>query len=67
MAHLLGLMDPWYQRSVLSLLSLSSTILYQVDHVDQDLNQVDHVLNLVDHVLYLVDHVQDRTWSTCAE
>lgn len=29
-AHMLGQMDPWYERNVLSLLSLSSDVLCEV-------------------------------------
>lgn len=29
-AQMLGMMDPWYERNVLSLLSLSSDVLFQV-------------------------------------
>ncbi|KAJ0057975.1 hypothetical protein NL108_007179 [Boleophthalmus pectinirostris] len=35
-AHMLGMMDPWYERNVLSLLSLSSDILCQSASKDSD-------------------------------
>ncbi|CAL8286321.1 unnamed protein product [Boreogadus saida] len=59
-AHLLGLMDPWYQRSVLSLLSLSSTILYQTTATTDDevtgSSSMDRLPLLADLLLYYCRH-----------
>ncbi|CAL8270674.1 unnamed protein product [Lota lota] len=61
-AHLLGLMDPWYQRSVLSLLSLSSQVLYQTTSSTDDVTGsssircVDRLPLLADLLLYYCRH-----------
>ncbi|KAJ3601741.1 hypothetical protein NHX12_032708 [Muraenolepis orangiensis] len=64
-AHLLALMDPWYQRSVLSLLSLSSQVLHQMTCKANDdvtgstsssSSQVDHLPLLADLILYYIRH-----------
>nr|XP_054606724.1 phosphoinositide 3-kinase regulatory subunit 5 [Nothobranchius furzeri] len=37
-SHMLGLMDPWYERNVLSLLSLSSHVLCETASKDEDVS-----------------------------
>ncbi|XP_036004292.1 phosphoinositide 3-kinase regulatory subunit 5 [Fundulus heteroclitus] len=60
-AQMLGLMDPWYERNVLSLLSLSSEVLCEAapkdDDVSTNANSMEHRLPLLaDLVLYYCRH-----------
>ncbi|KAM3863822.1 phosphoinositide 3-kinase regulatory subunit 5-like [Diretmus argenteus] len=59
-AQMLGMMDPWYERSVLGLLSLSSDVLCQtackVDGVSVSSSNVEHLPLLADLVLYYCRH-----------
>ncbi|CAL8302622.1 unnamed protein product [Merluccius merluccius] len=62
--HLLALMDPWYQRSVFSLLSLSSQVLYQTTCKADDCvtgsrrsgGRLDRLPLLADLLLYYCRH-----------
>uniref|UniRef100_A0A673WFE9 Phosphoinositide 3-kinase regulatory subunit 5 n=1 Tax=Salmo trutta TaxID=8032 RepID=A0A673WFE9_SALTR len=54
-AHLIGMTDPWYKQSVLSLLSLSSDVLCQTtskEDCDSDNSSSERLLLLADLVLY---------------
>lgn len=57
-AHMLGMIDPWYERNVLSLLSLSSDVLCESGCKDSDVSSssVDHPSLLADMVLYYCRH-----------
>ncbi|XP_061567022.1 phosphoinositide 3-kinase regulatory subunit 5-like [Cololabis saira] len=59
-AQMLGMMDPWYERNVLSLLSLSSDVLCEAASKDDDdstsANSVDRLPLLADLVLYYTRH-----------
>uniref|UniRef100_UPI003AB082B3 phosphoinositide 3-kinase regulatory subunit 5-like n=1 Tax=Centroberyx gerrardi TaxID=166262 RepID=UPI003AB082B3 len=59
-AQMMGMIDPWYERSVLSLLSLSSDVLCQtagkVDGVSVSGASVEHLPLLADLVLYYCRH-----------
>lgn len=58
-AHMLGMMDPWYERNVLSLLSLSSDVLSQTackDGGDESESSVESLPLLADLVLYYCRH-----------
>ncbi|XP_068605872.1 phosphoinositide 3-kinase regulatory subunit 5-like [Brachionichthys hirsutus] len=61
-AHLLGAADPWYERNVLSLLSLSSLVLCQMaggrDCGDVSSGSMDRVSLLADLVLYYCRHAE---------
>ncbi|XP_068575242.1 phosphoinositide 3-kinase regulatory subunit 5-like [Cebidichthys violaceus] len=57
-AQMLGMMDPWYERNVLSLLSLSSDVLCQTACKDGDesLSSAETLPLLADMVLYYCRH-----------
>uniref|UniRef100_A0A672H065 Phosphoinositide 3-kinase regulatory subunit 5 n=1 Tax=Salarias fasciatus TaxID=181472 RepID=A0A672H065_SALFA len=57
-AQMVGLMDPWYERNVLSLLSLSSDVLCQTASKDEDVSVsgVERLPLLADLVLYYCRH-----------
>ncbi|XP_054463201.1 phosphoinositide 3-kinase regulatory subunit 5-like [Anoplopoma fimbria] len=57
-AQMLGMMDPWYERNVLSLLSLSSDVLCQTACKDGDesVSSVDTLTLFADLVLYYCRH-----------
>uniref|UniRef100_A0A3P8TCG3 Phosphoinositide 3-kinase regulatory subunit 5 n=1 Tax=Amphiprion percula TaxID=161767 RepID=A0A3P8TCG3_AMPPE len=57
-AQMLGLMDPWYERNVLSLLSLSSDVLCQAASKDDDVSvsSTERLPLLADLVLYYCRH-----------
>ncbi|XP_069005546.1 phosphoinositide 3-kinase regulatory subunit 5-like [Embiotoca jacksoni] len=60
-AQMLGIMDPWYERNVLSLLSLSTDVLCQAASKDEEVSvssssSVDHLPLLADLVLYYCRH-----------
>uniref|UniRef100_A0AAX7UH96 Phosphoinositide 3-kinase regulatory subunit 5 n=1 Tax=Astatotilapia calliptera TaxID=8154 RepID=A0AAX7UH96_ASTCA len=59
-AHMLGIMDPWYERNVLSLLSLSSDVLSQAaskdDSVSHSNSGTEQLPLLADLVLYYCRH-----------
>lgn len=59
-AHMLGIMDPWYERNVLSLLSLSSDVLSQAaskdDSVSHSNGGTEQLPLLADLVLYYCRH-----------
>ncbi|PWA15474.1 hypothetical protein CCH79_00014733 [Gambusia affinis] len=60
-AQMLGMMDPWYERNVFSLLSLSSEVLCEAapkeDDVSGDTGATEHRLHLLaDLVLYYCRH-----------
>ncbi|XP_008283822.1 phosphoinositide 3-kinase regulatory subunit 5-like [Stegastes partitus] len=62
-AQMLGLMDPWYERNVLSLLSLSSDVLCQAASKDEDVSassssssSTERLPLLADLVLYYCRH-----------
>uniref|UniRef100_A0A4W6F1P8 Phosphoinositide 3-kinase regulatory subunit 5 n=1 Tax=Lates calcarifer TaxID=8187 RepID=A0A4W6F1P8_LATCA len=60
-AQMLGMMDPWYERNVLSLLSLSSDVLCQVrsvaeGDVSEGSGSVERLPLLADLVLYYCRH-----------
>ncbi|XP_020561133.1 phosphoinositide 3-kinase regulatory subunit 5 [Oryzias latipes] len=58
--QMLGMMDPWYERNVVSLLSLSSEVLCQVapkeDRVSR--NKTERLALLADMVLYYCRHAE---------
>ncbi|KAM7386368.1 hypothetical protein PAMA_009135 [Pampus argenteus] len=55
-AQMLGMMDPWYERNVLSLLSLSSDVLCQAKEGDVSVSSMEHLPLLADMVLYYCRH-----------
>ncbi|CAN9505794.1 unnamed protein product [Ophioblennius macclurei] len=57
-AQMVGLMDPWYERNVLSLLSVSSDVLCQAASKDEDMSAsgVERLSLLADLVLYYCRH-----------
>uniref|UniRef100_A0A8C3A148 Phosphoinositide 3-kinase regulatory subunit 5 n=1 Tax=Cyclopterus lumpus TaxID=8103 RepID=A0A8C3A148_CYCLU len=57
-AQVLGMMDPWYERNVLSLLSLSSDVLCQTacKDADESVSSVETLPLLADLVLYYCRH-----------
>ncbi|XP_017272217.1 phosphoinositide 3-kinase regulatory subunit 5-like isoform X2 [Kryptolebias marmoratus] len=59
-AHFLGLMDPWYDRNVVSLLSLSSDVLCEAPSKDEDVSTgsggAERLSLLADLVLYYCRH-----------
>ncbi|KAK2833858.1 hypothetical protein Q5P01_017747 [Channa striata] len=57
-AQMLGMMDPWYERNVLSLLSLSSDVLSETACKEGDVSEgsVDRLPLLADLVLYYCRH-----------
>ncbi|XP_037544784.1 phosphoinositide 3-kinase regulatory subunit 5-like [Nematolebias whitei] len=59
-AHMLGLVDPWYERNVLSLLSLSSDVLCEAPSKDEDASassgSAERLPLLADLVLYYCRH-----------
>lgn len=61
-AHMLGTVDPWYERNVLSLLSLSSDILCQSACKDNDVSDfcssVERPSLLTEMVLYYCRHAE---------
>ncbi|XP_057673322.1 phosphoinositide 3-kinase regulatory subunit 5-like [Corythoichthys intestinalis] len=60
LAQMLGVMDPWYDRSVHSLLSLSSDVLCQPacneDSISENNRLVEHLPLMADLVLYYCRH-----------
>ncbi|XP_029364880.1 phosphoinositide 3-kinase regulatory subunit 5-like isoform X2 [Echeneis naucrates] len=55
-AQMLGAIDPWYERNVLSLLSLSSDVLCPESHVSEGSGNVESLPLLADLVLYYCRH-----------
>ncbi|KAL6103402.1 pik3r5 [Pungitius sinensis] len=57
-AQMLGMMDPWYERNVLSLLSLSSDVLAQTacKDADESVGSEERLPLLTDMVLYYCRH-----------
>nr|XP_057905991.1 phosphoinositide 3-kinase regulatory subunit 5-like isoform X2 [Doryrhamphus excisus] len=62
LAQMLGMMDPWYDRSVHSLLSLSSDVLcqpaYKEGSVAESGGKVEHLPLLADLLLYYCRHAE---------
>ncbi|XP_061701507.1 phosphoinositide 3-kinase regulatory subunit 5-like [Syngnathoides biaculeatus] len=60
LAQMLGTMDPWYDRSIHSLLSLSSDVLCQParkeEYIPEDNGRVQHLPLMADMVLYYCRH-----------
>ncbi|XP_061556982.1 LOW QUALITY PROTEIN: phosphoinositide 3-kinase regulatory subunit 5-like [Phycodurus eques] len=60
LAQMLGMMDPWYDRSIHSLLSLSSDVLCQPawkeENIPEDNGRVEHLPLMADLVLYYCRH-----------
>uniref|UniRef100_A0A673BLK3 Phosphoinositide 3-kinase regulatory subunit 5 n=1 Tax=Sphaeramia orbicularis TaxID=375764 RepID=A0A673BLK3_9TELE len=55
-AHMLGMMDPWYERNILSMLSLSSDALCQESCTSVNSGTTEHLPLLADMVLYYCRH-----------
>ncbi|CAJ1075736.1 phosphoinositide 3-kinase regulatory subunit 5-like isoform X1 [Xyrichtys novacula] len=61
-AQLLGRIDPWYERNVLNLLSLSSEVLCQTacKEADESVNCTERLPLLADLVLYYCRHAEQQ-------
>ncbi|XP_036069249.1 phosphoinositide 3-kinase regulatory subunit 5 isoform X2 [Oryzias melastigma] len=60
-SQMLGVVDPWYDRNVFSLLSLSSEVLCQVAPKEDGVsrNNLEHLALLADLVLYYCRHAEE--------